>query len=321
MKGTAEREERGAGKIVIVGSPIDGHVEAVASALASRGAEPVVLDSLSYPDGPRISLGDRLGSIAVDGTDLGCPSAVYVRDVYAHPLAFGVDVVEEMTVDWRRTLVAFREKSQVLFSTLARWGELGVPMYNPTAPDWRYSKPLQLALLADAGLPVPRTLWTNDPEAVREFAAGGRVAYKPIAGGAATRELGPEDMTDERLRTLDGAPVTFQELLEGDNFRVYCLDGEVVACYRIVSGELDYRQNEDILEQVSLPSEVTDQCVKAAELLRMRWTGMDLRDDGRGTLRFLELNPSPMFLGFDARAGTDLLGALVDRLVSHCHLS
>jgi glutathione synthase/RimK-type ligase-like ATP-grasp enzyme len=222
-----------------------------------------------------------------------------------------------MSTDWRRTLVAFREKSQVLFSILARWDELGVPMYNPTAPDWRYSKPLQLALLADAGLPVPRTLWTNDPEAVRDFAAGGRVAYKPIVGGAATKELGPADMTDDRLRALDGAPVTFQEMLEGDNFRVYCLDGVVVACFWIVSREIDYRQNEEILEEVTLSSDVMGQCLKAAELLRLRWTGMDLRDDGRGTLKFLELNPSPMFLGFDARAGTDLLGALVGALASH----
>jgi glutathione synthase/RimK-type ligase-like ATP-grasp enzyme len=303
--------------VVIVGSPIDGHVEAVASSLTGKKIKTMVVDSLSYPAGPRVSLGERLDSIKVDGVVIGRPSAVYVRDVYAHPLAVGVDVADEMSADWRRTLVAFREKSQVLFSVLARWDELGVPMYNPTAPDWRYSKPLQLALLADAGLPVPRTLWTNDPEAVRDFAAGGRVAYKPVAGGAATKELGPADMTDARLRTLDGAPVTFQEMLEGDNFRVYCLDGEVVACFRIVSSEIDYRQNEDVLEEVTLPSEVMDQCLKAAELLRLRWTGMDLRDDGKGLLKFLELNPSPMFLGFDARAGTDLLGSLVERLASH----
>lgn len=301
--------------VVVVGSPIDGHVGAVTSALAERGIETTVLDSLSYPSGPRISLGDRLSSIKLDGKDIGKPAAVYVRDVYAHPLSVGVEAEQQMDGDWRRTLVAFREKSQVMFSILARWDELGVPMYNPTAPDWRYSKPFQLGLLEAAGLPVPRTLWTNDPEAVRNFAGGGRVIYKPIAGGAATKELGPRDMA--RLHTLGGAPVTFQEMLEGDNYRVYCLDGKVAACFRIVSEEIDYRQNEDVLEEVDLPSGVKEQCLKAAGLLRLRWTGMDLRDDGRGALKFLELNPSPMFMGFDARAGTDLLGALVAALASH----
>lgn len=311
----SHRSGSSAGGIVIVGSPIDGHVDAVTTALVERGIQTTVLDSLSYPAGPRLSLGDRLDSINLNGKDIGKPAAVYVRDVYAHPISVGIEAAAEMTADWRRTLVAFREKSQVLFSILARWDELGVPMYNPTAPDWRYSKPLQLALLEAAGLPVPRTLWTNDPEAVRNFADDGRVIYKPVAGGAATKELGPEDMA--RLHTLEGAPVTFQEKLEGDNFRVYCLDGKVAACFRIVSEEIDYRQNEDVLEEVDLPPAVKQQCIRAAELLRLRWTGMDLRDDGRGTLKFLELNPSPMFMGFDARAGTDLLGALVAALASH----
>ena len=72
-----------------------------------------------------------------------------------------------------------------------------------------------------------------------------------------------------------------------------------------------------MVERATLPQEVLDRCLIAAEVLGLRWTGMDLRDDGTGTLRFLELNSSPMFLGFDARAGTDVLGALVHALASH----
>ena len=48
----------------------------------------------------------------------------------------------------------------------------------------------------------------------------------------------------------------------------------------------------------------------------LRFTGMDLKRDSDGTLRFLELNGSPMFLCFDARAGTDIAGCLAARLVS-----
>jgi glutathione synthase/RimK-type ligase-like ATP-grasp enzyme len=200
---------------------------------------------------------------------------------------------------------------------LTRWTELGVPMYNPASRDWRNSKGFQIAALHQAGLPVPRTLWTNDPEAVRRFAGDNRVVYKPVAGGAATRELGPEDLTDERLRTLKGAPVTFQELLEGDNYRVYCLDGRVIAQIRVTSKEIDFRQNEEVVEETELSPEVQAQCLKAAEVIGMRWTGMDLRADASGTLKFLELNSSPMFLGFDARAGTKIRETFVGRLAEH----
>ncbi len=303
--------------VVLVGSPLDAHVEAVSGSLRERDVDVVVADTLSFPDAFRISLGHAIDSITIEDRMVGRPAAVYVRDTYVHPLSFGVDVADEMDQDWRRTLVAFREKGQMLVPLLTRWTELGVPMYNPASRDWRNSKGFQIAALHQAGLPVPRTLWTNDPAAVRRFAGGGRVVYKPVAGGAATRELGPEDLTDERLRALSGAPVTFQELLEGDNYRVYVLDGRVIAQIRVTSEEIDFRQNETAVEETQLAPEVQEQCLQAAEIIGMRWTGMDLRADSSGTLKFLELNSSPMFLGFDARAGTKIRETLVDRLAEH----
>lgn len=303
--------------VVLVGSPRDAHVEALFESLRELDVDVVVADTLSFPEDFRISLGHAIDSITIEDREVGRPAAVYVRDTYVHPLSFGVDVADEMDQDWRRTLVAFREKGQMLVPLLTRWTELGVPMYNPASRDWRNSKGFQVAALHQAGLPVPRTLWTNDPAAVRRFAADGRVVYKPVAGGAATRELGPEDLTDERLRALSGAPVTFQELLEGDNYRVYCLDGRVIAQIRVTSDEIDFRQNETTVEETELSSEVQEQCLKAAEIIGMRWTGMDLRADGAGTLKFLELNSSPMFLGFDARAGTKIRESLVARLADH----
>lgn len=285
--------------------------------MRDQDVDVLVVDTLSFPEEPPITLGERLDSISIDGRDAGGPAAVYLRDVYAQPLAFGVDAADEMEQDWHRTLVAFREKAHMLFPLLGRWAELGVPFYNPPASNWRHAKAMQLALLDRAGLPVPETIWTNDPARVKAFAGERRIAYKPVAGGAATRELGPEDLSDERLGALRGAPVTFQELLEGENVRVYCLDGEVIASVRIVSESLDYRQNEEVMEVVELPDETIGQCLRAAELLDMSWTGIDLKRDRAGGLKFLELNSSPMFLGFDRSAGTGILDALVAKLASH----
>ena len=303
--------------IALIGSPRDPHVAAVMQGLEEKDVEPVVVDSMAFPDDYRISLGEKLDMIEVGGRTIARPAAVYVRDFYAHALSPWLDLNDEMEQNWRRTLVALREKAQIMFSLLARWAEIGVPVYNPPSPEWRLAKPFQLAVLERAGLPVPETVWTNDPEKVRAFAGGRRVAYKPVAGGAATKELGPEDLTDDRLRTLKGAPVTFQHLLEGDNYRVYCIDGSVVASLRVTSEAVDFRQNEELVEETTLPDDVVKQCLRATEVLGLRWSGADLRDDGTGTLRFLELNSSPMFLGFDSMAGTDVLGALVDALASH----
>ena len=83
-----------------------------------------------------------------------------------------------------------RERADVLTAMLSRWEHNGVPVYNGLAASPRMTKPFQLALLKEAGLPVPATRWTNDPDEVHSFAVGARVAYKPVSGGAATRELG-----------------------------------------------------------------------------------------------------------------------------------
>ena len=301
--------------VLLVGSREDTHIAQLARRVEVEGGRALILDTQSFPEHTRLALSEDLEGITLNGRPLERPGAIYLRSYHNHPLGHGVDVAEEMEEDWRTTLVAFREKTTLMRGMVGRWQELGVPLYNPIATDWRSPKPVQLALLARAGLPVPHTLWTNDPDEVRRFALGRRVAYKPVEGGAATRELGPEDLTDERLAALSASPVTFQELMPGEDIRVYVLDGEIIASLRIITHALDFRQNEERVETFELPAEVARQCLKATQVVGWRWTGMDLKRDAHGTLRFLELNGSPMFLGFDARAGTDILGHLARALV------
>ncbi|MBZ4419795.1 RimK family alpha-L-glutamate ligase [Myxococcus sp. RHSTA-1-4] len=305
------------GTVVLVGSREEIHIKEVARRLAAEGVDAVVVDTLAFPDETKVSLTDDLDGIVVDGRHVGRPAAVYLRGLHSSPLAYMVDAQEAMDEDWRTTLTAFREKATLLNGLVARWEHLGVPLYNPVSSDWIMHKPAQLGALKAAGLPVPRSLWTNDPEAVRRFAAGQRVAYKPVSGGAATRELLPEDLTDERLAALAAAPVTFQELLPGEDIRVYVLDGEIIASLRIVTKALDFRQNEERLEPIELPPEVARDCVKACEVLGLRWTGLDLKRGQDGVLKFLELNGSAMFLGFDASGGTDVAGHFTRALARH----
>jgi glutathione synthase/RimK-type ligase-like ATP-grasp enzyme len=302
--------------IVLVGSEEDDHVRAVRDALRKNGVEPLVLDSLKFPNGPRLSMGPGIEETTLDDRDVGRPGAVYLRSLYLTPLAFGVDAKKDMDEDWRTTLVIFREKAEVLLSVCRRWEALDVPIYNPITVSDAVRKPYQMSLLANAGLPVPRTLWSNDPQAVLRFSAGERVAYKPVAGGAATRELAPEDLTERRLSSLSNAAVTFQELLPGTDMRAFVLDGEIISAYRIVTDSLDYRQNEEKVESISLTTEVADICLRAAAVAQLRFTGMDLKVAADGRPRILELNPSPMFLGFDRLAGTDVLGKLASALIA-----
>jgi glutathione synthase/RimK-type ligase-like ATP-grasp enzyme len=304
--------------IVIVGPGGDSHVQGMAARLERLGAATRLLDLSHFPERMQLTLGEAMEAIDVDGVRLR-PAAVYVRNLGLNPMTLGSDGDADAaaTVEAMRQAIAVnRERVDLLASVVHRWEALGIPIYNGLGARNRITKPFQLALLHEAGLPVPRTAWTNAPAAVRQLAGDGRVAYKPVVGGAATRELTAADLSDERLDTLSASPVTFQELLPGEDHRVYVLDGEIIAMIQIVTSSLDYRQHEERCESVVLPAEVQRQCLRAAEVIGLRFTGMDLKRDAAGTLRFLELNPSPMFLGFDLRAGTDIAGRLAARLAT-----
>ncbi len=303
--------------IVLCGSLDDSHIRAVYERLREANREPVVLDAQQFPGSLRVNLGDQPDDIRLDDVRIGRPAAVYLRSLYQDPAGYGVDAEQSMSADWRRTLIRFQERNTLLSALLYRWEAAGVAIYNPLSTRRNITKPFQLALLARAGLPVPRTLWSNDPEEVRRFAALGPVIYKPVSGGAYTQQLTGRDLTSQRLAKLSAAPVTFQELLPGDDIRVYVIDGEVKARLRIVTEALDFRQAEESIECIDLPAAVDAQCIGATAVLGLRYTGMDLKADAEGTLRILELNPSAMFLGFDEMAGTDVEGDLVAALLSH----
>ena len=306
-----------AAAIVLLGPERDEHILAVAAGLREAGVRPVILDPASFPRSLEISMGNCCDDIRVDGVDLGRPAAVYLRSLQQTPVAFGSDSDGAMREDWRQTLLTFQERNTLLTAMVMRWEHLGVPIYNPFTSQRNISKPLQLSLLAAAGLPVPRTLWTNSPAELLEFARSGPLIYKPVSGGASTRELTADDLEPDRLAQLARAPVTFQELLPGDDIRVFVLDGKLVARYRIVTDALDFRHNEIAIENIELPADIEGYCLQASDLLGLRFTGMDLKYNALGEAKILELNSSPMFLGFDALAGTDIRSALVGAMTQH----
>lgn len=304
------------GPVVLVGAPDDEHVQALAESLPRRGVETLVFDSLGFPMKTQLTFGIALDDIAVDGTPIPKPRAVYLRALYLSPIGFGVDFTDAMNDNWRRTMIVLREKAEMLMSLMQRWEALGVPIYNGPLAAEATRKPAQMARLSAAGLPVPETLWSNDPAAVLRFAKDRALIYKPIRGGAATRALKPEDLEPARLERLSSSAVCFQELLPGENRRVYVLDGRVIAAYRIDATELDYRGYETSVTSIEIDEAQRSICVRAAQALGLRFTGMDLKGAGDGSFKILELNPSPMFQGFDALTGTDVLGALSTALAS-----
>lgn len=177
------------------------------------------------------------------------------------------------------------------------------------------TKPVQLARVALLGVPVPATILANDAEAVRDFAGRHpRSIFKPVQGGAHTRRVTPGHLTDENLKNLAYAPVTLQEEVPGTNVRVFIAGPRVLAC-TLNTEAIDFRDDlEADVRPHALPPAIAEQSLRIARELELLWTGMDFRLTPEGRYVFLEANPSPMFLGFEARTKqplTDSLAALL----------
>jgi ATP-grasp ribosomal peptide maturase len=198
--------------VLVLGDAGDWSAAEVGKHLDARGVRWMLLDTADFP--PRMNLDVRLdgghgnwqGEVAIDGQTLrlGEITAVY----YRKPRDF--DLPDGLSGPERRFSHAQARVGLggVLASLPVRW------FSHPSALADAEYKPRQLVLLQQAGLATPPSLITNDPAAVRAFAAAqGDLVVKPLAepivwegGGESvvfTRRVAAED-----LDTLDGVDTT-----------------------------------------------------------------------------------------------------------------
>jgi glutathione synthase/RimK-type ligase-like ATP-grasp enzyme len=308
----------------IIGPPGDPQVRRVARRLRELAAEPVILDLSRFPGSGRASLVD--GMPACLGVDIAAISAWYVRSMPL-PLPFqplrhggGPGSADALISATKLAYAAGRERRSFLFSFVAGLERAGATLVNaPAAATQHFLKLEQLELLRRAQIPVPRTVASNDPDAVVEFARGldGPMVYKPLAGGGLCRRATAADLRAPRLSTLAAAPVLFQEEIPGRNIRVYVVGDEVVASYEIVSDALDYRGAETAVQATAPTDAERAACCAAADACGMVFTGIDIRRRPDGSFALLECNPSPMFAAIERRTGAApvteaLAGHLID---------
>jgi MvdD family ATP-grasp ribosomal peptide maturase len=196
------------------------------------------------------------------------------------------------------------------------------------------NKQLQLQAARELGLDIPRTLTTNDPTAVREFAKSceGEMVTKMLSSFAVyeegkelvvfTNPVKPEDLAD--LSGLNLCPVTFQELLPKSlELRV------TVVGHRVMSAALDSQVSDRAAhdwrrdgvrmiqdwQPYQLPAEVEEKILRLMDYFSLNYGAIDiiLTPDGRHV--FLELNPSGEFFWLEQTPGLPISNAIAEVLL------
>jgi MvdD family ATP-grasp ribosomal peptide maturase len=196
-------------------------------------------------------------------------------------------------------------------------------------------KQLQLRLARQLGLDTPRTLITNDPAAVRDFAADcpAGLITKMMSSFAVydeegrervvfTNELKPEDLAD--LSGLRLCPMTFQERVEKAlELRVTVVGRRVFSAaidsQASARAAHDWRRDGRALidewQPYELPGEVEAALLRLMDAFGLNYGAADfiLTPDGRHV--FLEVNPSGEFFWLERRPGLPISHALADLLL------
>ena len=296
--------------ILILGFQEDEHAQHVQRQLSSRGRDVVVLDSRQFPDRIGITFDPQhaVGTIRLPcGRTLRWSDieSVYWRN-YGGPGPCPLPDADQV-------FIAENDARSLLESLLIRLPARWVNGWE--AFRLHQTKPVCLARVAALGASVPRTVLTNDPDQARQFASQHpRAIFKPVQGGDQTRPLTRQHLAPENLDHLRFAPITLQEEVPGTNIRVFVAGNRVLAC-EVATEALDYRADFHARLTVhTLPSQVESLSIRIARELALLWTGIDYRLTPRGQYVFLEANPSPMFIGFEAQTGLPLTEALAGLL-------
>ncbi|MCC6142581.1 MAG: ATP-grasp domain-containing protein [Candidatus Hydrogenedentes bacterium] len=286
----------------------DAQAKRVLKEMRRIGGRVRLFDTNTFPGSPAASIEE--GALRLGRAAMLIPHNAWLRGLAFHPLMPGSD--GNLALRPRGWIAQCDEKRAMIESLIRLLALRGTRLVNSLEANALHSqKPLQLALLHRAGVPVPRSLATNDPAAVRGFARTlKRVVYKPLSGGAEVLELSAEDLTEARLGSLATAPVLFQEYIAGLAVRAYVLGRKVLGAAAIEAATLDYRADEAAaLRPVKLTAEERSVMIRSATASGMHFAGIDFIRQTKG-ISVLDINPSPMFAVFEGRTGIDIAGPL-----------
>ncbi len=302
---------------LLLGSPENAHLKALAEELPGVGLEPRVLDPRRFPAEGSLSVSlDRAGRararsslVDLDGVRVG-----WLSSHDAPRLARGT------------APAARRYARAAALSGLASLRRaLGVPWVNDPDRAVRAGDKFHQLVLAHArGFRVPETLLSNEPRDLRAMARRLRsLAVKSPSGSAGlpddtrvlTQRVGARDLAD--AEALRAAPVLAQAYVPKRTEIRATVVGGAVHAVEIFSQEtertrVDWRRydHRTRYERVRLPREAARRCVQVTRDAGLDYSGIDLVRTPSDDLVFLEVNSEPAWLWIEDLTGMPLTRAI-----------
>ncbi len=192
---------------------------------------------------------------------------------------------------------------------------------SPSAIEHGVDKYYTLALMQAEGIPVPRTIVTEQfDDAMDAFdELGGDVVVKPLFGseGRGMTRVSDRDIAYRTFRALEQSRYVYylQEYVSHgyEDIRVFVIDGKAVSAMtrRGTSWKCNIC-NGASGEEMILNEQLKDMSVRAVKALGAVYGGVDFLPLENGGYQLIEVNTIPGWKGLNKATGFDAAGALAD---------
>lgn len=301
--------------IVIFADSNDSNAQYFFSRVKERGIKSIFMDtkklSLSY-DIYIDLFSDQLGFLWGNCYNY----SYFVRAVNLVPLnPFSFSTQEKYS--------EYRNYYSLMFSFLEILNSKGIKVVNPPSTFWcHYFKPYVYNIAKDIGLDIPITFVTPSfrqlYKAYRNYKnSNKKLVFKPIAGGETVKIL--DDQNLELLKNSLNVYI-FQEFIKGENFRVFTLGDEFHVAFSLIydcSKSIDYRDldpSEVKVSTIEVDRDLVKKSFNLAKKIGLYFAGIDFIRNDNG-IYFLDINPAPMFVGFEYHSGFPLIDKIIDYLI------
>jgi MvdD family ATP-grasp ribosomal peptide maturase len=319
--------------LIITHTQDNESIEMVSQAIERRGEVAIRFDTDRFPTEVQLDLlysGDVEKLIlSQDGQQFDLS---HVSGVWYRRLNVGGRIPARMDEQFR--VASIQESRATIFGLIASLRAFHLDAI-PTIRRVE-NKQLQLQVAREIGLDTPRTLITNQPAAVREFALtceAGTIA-KMMASFAIYDEQGQERvvftnrMSADDLANLDGlkyCPMTFQELLPKELELRVTIVGKQVFCAAVNSQKLDNAKLDWRKEGIALidawypyrlPTDLEAKLLQFMDYFGLNYGGIDIIVTPDGRYVFLEVNPVGEFFWLELYAGLPISHAIAELLLN-----
>jgi glutathione synthase/RimK-type ligase-like ATP-grasp enzyme len=318
---------------ILIITKSDDHegVQLTIDAIQKNGGTPVRFNTDLFPTEVKLEMSYNMES---EHIILQTPKVeIDLRDidsVYYRRAAYGEKI--SMTMDSQYRNACVQESKITIEGLLTSLRAYHVdPLWNVRRAS---VKQLQLQLAKSLGLSIPKTLITNDPEAVKDFygLCSGLMITK-MQASFAIYNYGRESVVftnkvkEEDLKNLDGlalSPMMFQELVPKKlEYRVTIVGNQVfssaIDSQKYEKTQIDWRRDGigliDKWEPVDLPGDIEEKLLALMNKLQLQYGAIDLLQRPDGSFVFLEINPAGEYFWLDRQRERTISNTLAELLM------